>query len=105
MAMEFLREEHESCLPSVLEFRTQIKPFEQYMFMPRILEMCLRLLGGSLKSTYPSNLYISLLVVASAGTEIIFSMFGFLQTELKTCLGIEKEAGKLLFIYWYLNTK
>ena len=51
MAKEFLREEHEFCLLTVFDFRTQTRPFEQYMFMPGVLEKCLCLLGGSLKST------------------------------------------------------
>ena len=31
MAMEFLREVHESCLLTVFEFRIQAKPYKQYM--------------------------------------------------------------------------
>ena len=36
--------------------------FEQYMFMPRVLEMCLHLLVGSLKPTYHkiSNIFVNI---------------------------------------------
>lgn len=106
-ALQYLAEEHPTCLSTVVSLRAKAKPFEQYMFSDDLMKNISPLAWWKSQthlSPEMQDLTSKLLsaVASSAGVERIFSTFGFVHSKTRNRLGTEK-AGKLVFIYKLLN--
>lgn len=107
-AMSNLAEVHPSCAPSVVNLRAKANPFPSYMFSHDVLRNVRPLSWwNSLSHSLPQNVLnlaecLLTSVASSAGVERVFSTFGLVQSKIRNRLGTEK-AGKLVYIYKYLN--
>lgn len=115
--MIFAAENHPKLIPIIMKFRTKSTPFDKnYLYTPATIKNVSAstwwrnvYLSGSVKNDIDQdtfNLIISLLtaVASSASVERMFSTFGFVHSDVRNRLGIEK-AGKLVFLFRTLNNK
>ena len=108
IAMEHMSDRYPETLGTLVKFRADCEPFKPYMFNNNIIENVTpscwwRSLDGIVEK-YFADVAEKLLtaVASSAGVERIFSTFGYIHSNIRNRLGIEKAA-KLVFIYRILN--
>ena len=103
IAMEHMSDRYPETLGTLVKFRADCEPFKPYMFNNNIIENVTpscwwRSLDGIVGKDFADVAEKLLTAVASsAGVERIFSTFGYIHSNIRNRLGIEKAAS--LFLY------
>ena len=97
-------------MPQIIQFKAKALPFAAYMFADNIVSEAAPMSWWMSQTSFlhPELLLLAKTlfsaVASSAGVERVFSTFGFVHSDIRNRLGIEK-ASKLTFIYRMLNEK
>jgi hypothetical protein len=95
-------------MPQIVQFKAKAQPFSPYMFVDNVVtDVSPMTWWMSQASVLNAELLVLVktlftAVASSAGVERLFSTFGFVHSDVRNRLGIEK-ASKLTFIYRMLN--
>ncbi len=101
-------QKYPDAMPHIIQFKARLSPFGRFMFHQCVLQG-VSPLAWWLSMSEQIHPELSLLVrslfsavASSAGVERVFSTFGFIHSDVRNRLGVDKAA-KLSFIYKMLN--